>query len=480
MRSWCVALAIVVSVGGFYVATLREGHDWGDDFSLYIAHAKNISEARAYRDTGYLYNPNNPIGPPAAPPVFPLLLAPVYTIAGLNLAALKLVPILCFLISLAAMFATFRRHLPPPLAAMLLVIVGFNPLIWELKDQILSDFPFLCFVYLSFLCIERTTRAHDPARQTWLTVLTGTVLYLAIGTREVGLSLIVVWGLMDLLTVKRLTRPMLIATVVCVGLMGVQRLVLPEISTQGSRLGQAPWMIPSHLSYYSTELRDLWRNGYVKLLMKVLFATINGLAIFGYGLRLRLNRGFTIYELFPLVYVPIVLLWPDFQGIRYLLPVVPLYIFYCLVGLQSITRWCQAVTHQRIIAGLISLIVISYAGRYTKLPFGPLSEGMARPETRELFAYLTHETTPDSIVICAKPRAIALFTGRRSGIYHSTTDDAGLLRHLETIGADYAVTSGLFYSDQHWFQPLVERHPERFEPVYTNAVFHVYRFHASS
>ena len=32
----------------FYLATIREGHAWGDDFSMYIRHAQNIARGEPY------------------------------------------------------------------------------------------------------------------------------------------------------------------------------------------------------------------------------------------------------------------------------------------------------------------------------------------------------------------------------------------------------------------------------------------------
>jgi hypothetical protein len=472
MRPILLAGLIILVVGGFHATTLREGHDWGDDFSLYIRHAQNLAEGRPYAETGYLYNPKNPIGPSAAPPVFPWLLAPVYRWAGLDLEAFKLVPLLCFLVFLGAMFAAFRRRLPDALAVTAVAIVGFNPLFWAFKDHVLSDFPFLCFAYLSFFCIERIRRARDR-RQTGWALAAGASLYLAAGTREVGLLLPASWWAADLCTDRRVTPPALIATAVCALLLALQAAALPELGSQGSRLGQAPHMISSHLSCYSKELRDLWRNGYSGFLMRALFLSVNGLAVLGYAARLRL--GPTAAEVFPVLYVAVILLWPDFQGIRYLFPVVPLYVFYALDGLRLAAERLRRGSAARAAAVLLALIAASYAARYTTLDFGPLPEGMARPETRELFAYLASHTPRESLIACAKPRATALFTGRRTTVYHWTEGEEGMLRSLDEAGADYAVTSPLFFSDQQWFQPMIDRHPDRFEEVYGTGGFRVYR-----
>src|SRR5262245_27882668 len=67
-RATRVTLCAVV-IGIFYLSTVRSGQPWADDFSLYIAHARNIANGASYADTGYIYNPHNPaVGPRVYPP----------------------------------------------------------------------------------------------------------------------------------------------------------------------------------------------------------------------------------------------------------------------------------------------------------------------------------------------------------------------------------------------------------------------------
>ena len=67
-----IIVFIITLVGTFHLLTLREGHRWGGDFSMYIHHAKNIVEGIEYRNTGYLYNHHySTLGPETFPPVFP-------------------------------------------------------------------------------------------------------------------------------------------------------------------------------------------------------------------------------------------------------------------------------------------------------------------------------------------------------------------------------------------------------------------------
>src|SRR5262245_11148296 len=134
-----LAFSVILAAGGFFLATVREGHMWGDDFSLYILHAKNIAEGSNYQETGYIYNPSYPmIGPKTYPPIFPLMLAPVYKFFGMNLTAMKVIVILTFILTLPIIFLLFRNDLPGPYLVALIAVFGFNPYFWDFKENIVS------------------------------------------------------------------------------------------------------------------------------------------------------------------------------------------------------------------------------------------------------------------------------------------------------------------------------------------------------
>jgi hypothetical protein len=78
--------AILVVACVFQLLSIRDGQPWGDDFAQYIAHARNLVEGRPYGDVGVL-RAGQFLGPAEYPPVFPLMLAPVYCLFGPNLTA---------------------------------------------------------------------------------------------------------------------------------------------------------------------------------------------------------------------------------------------------------------------------------------------------------------------------------------------------------------------------------------------------------
>jgi len=101
-RTYLYLGSLLATITVFYLATLREGHLWGDDFAMYIHHAQNIAQGRPYADTGYVYNPAVPVyGPRMYPPVFPLLLAPLYKVFGLSLIPMKVEQVVFIVLMLA-------------------------------------------------------------------------------------------------------------------------------------------------------------------------------------------------------------------------------------------------------------------------------------------------------------------------------------------------------------------------------------------
>ena len=59
-RRWrapvAAALFVLAVAGAVHVSHLRAGHDWGDDFAMYIMEARNITQGKPLDATGYIYN----------------------------------------------------------------------------------------------------------------------------------------------------------------------------------------------------------------------------------------------------------------------------------------------------------------------------------------------------------------------------------------------------------------------------------------
>jgi hypothetical protein len=474
-------LPVVLSIGAFYLLTLRQGHAWGDDFSMYIHHAKNLAEGAPYGQTGYIYNPyihlytsyQAQIGPQTYPPIVPLLLTPIYYFWGMNLNAFKIGLILTFILALVVIAQAFKGYLSPPWLAALVFILGFNPFFWQFKDNIVSDLPFLFFIYLGLFLIHRAYESRET-RGKLDALLIALSIYLAYGTRSIGLLLIPCLVMYDFIKNRKVTA--FAIQVVCFAgvFILLQNLLLHSDSSYADHLGFGIGIITHHLKEYPKALSEFWVNGYNKPLRFGLFAFVSILSIAGYFLSLRRRIG--CYEIFFAIYLAAILVLPIYDGIRFLLPVIPLYLLYALVGIRGIFSGGER-AGGLVFAALMAAIVITYLGQYTKLEFGPIREGIIKSEAQQFFEYVKGGTSKNDTFVFRKPRALALFTGRNASAWHQPADDQNLWDYFRKINATFLVLgpSGIEPGDQEYISRFIGRNGDRLEKTYSNMDFEVYR-----
>ena len=481
---------MIVLVTIFYLATIRPGHDWGGDFSLYIQHAANLAEGRDYADTNYVPNPLYPfLSPPTYPPVFPLLLAPVYALFGLNLTAMKMVGIVCFVLALGVLCAMRAKQWPQSYQIALIAIVGFNPYFWLFKDNVLSDFPFLLFTYLSLGLIDRYAQADIAGRRagaevTW-GIATGVTIYLAYGTRSVGLVILMCFFLCQ---IWRYHRDKLRGggwhTALVFGSAGVgiavQKMVIDrghgymsQLLVYGAGIDIVIALIKANLNSMLDGIFQFWQNGFgpnpVTWLVSILASVM---AAMGYGHQLRARP--SVYELFVPMYFLIVLLWPMGQDPRFLLPLLPLYVLYMLQGARWIFPQVRSRWGPPLMAASALVVAASYIGHFTNLNFGPIREGVETRQALDLFAFIRTQTKPDDVLIFAKPRVTGLFTGRRSAALHLGGEESSWLTFIETIRATHLIVTRWWPWEQ-GIGEFVWRHPDRFKLMHQSTDVFVYR-----
>ena len=133
----CIFIVIFI-VGASQFLALNEEHGWGGDSSQYIHHAKNLAEGTHYLDTGYIVGPPSGfLGPYGYPPIFPMVLAPVYSLWGFDLIALKAVSVLCFCITLLLLTNIYSYQLTNQQILSAILLTGFNPFLWNFTNSIL-------------------------------------------------------------------------------------------------------------------------------------------------------------------------------------------------------------------------------------------------------------------------------------------------------------------------------------------------------
>ena len=467
-------LVTILLLGGLYLATLRPGHEWGGDFSLYVAHARNLAEGRDYADTGYIYNPHFPsLSPRTYPPVFPLLLVPVYLTFGLNLMAMKAFLILFFMAFLWVFSLILRRHLSLPYVVACLLLVGLNPFCWQHKDRLLSEMPFMLFAYLALLLIEK---AHEPGRtRLWVWGLaTGAIAFLAFGTRTVGVVLVPSLIACELVRNRRLGSFALTAVATfSVGVM-LEKLLL---TLDGSYMDQVKYDLMLCVRVAVTEIKALALfvdNGYSRVASLALASCL--LVLAGLTCLVRLRSGLRAYDWFVVFNFLLLAAWPFAEwDQRYQMPVMPFCFLYVCEGLYRLRAmsWGRFVTPVAATLGLA--ILVSYVTRYNRLEAGPFRHGICAPESVALFDYIKTNTRQDDVFLIQMPRELALYTGRRASGHHVPPSDEHLVNYLREIGATHVVLCREFTSSRMILEPFLERQADRFDQIYARGQFVLYR-----
>ena len=478
-RKTLLIAALIAVLGGVHLVTLRDGQEWGDDFSLYVAHARNLAEGRPYADTGYVYNPANPIlSPRTYPPIFPLLLVPVYLVFGLNLLAMKVFVILLFMALLGVLSFLFQRRLPLPYVLGCLTLFALNPYVWQQKDRLLSETPFMLFAYLALVWAEKGQEETDRKRACLWGLLAGTAAYLAFGTRTVGIVLVPSVLLCDWLRRRLSTASVFIVAAFLAG-VAVQKCLLV---VEGSYLDQLVFdpVMFARIALSLVRAQGYFvENGYSNVARLILYACL--LAPVCWAMLGRMRGRWTVWELFAVFNCMILVFWPaaEYER-RFLLPILPLFFLWIAEGLHRLESTALRRLEMPAAVVLTLAVLLSYAGCYSCMDLGPIRDGVNSPQAVALFGWARRQTDAHDLFLFQRPRAFALYTGRRALAHHKADDPERLARTLHKHGVTHLVVHHsspfpVFQKSGRLVEALIAEEPMGFDMVYENPGFRVYR-----
>ncbi len=465
-----VVVIVIILLAGVQLMTIDDSHDWGD-FAMYVSHARNLASGIDYSETGYIYNPDYArLGPPSYPPVYPALLAPIYYFFGLSLRPMKALSVVAFAFFLYFVFVSFRRDLSTGSMLLLVGALALSPFFWRIQGNIASDIPFLALFFGTLLAVQRLdgNRSSPVAGG----IALGTLFYLCYGTRAIGVVLLPAILVLDLLRNRKLSRQTVVAGVTFAVGFVAQALLVPGVGGYADQLRADPRVALTNMELAARDLSYVFLNGNSLTLRLMLTALVVTLALAGYWMRAR--RELTVYEVFPVFYVLVILVWPANQGLRFLMPLVPLLFFYALYALEHSRPLHGTATRRVATAALFLALAASYVGQYLN-PGGPgetRTTGVHEIEAQELFSFVREHTEADDTFIFRKPRALALFTGRSAAAYHEARQESELWGYFADIGATYVVNA---IWDDPDFQDFVERNRSRFVEVFSNSKYTVLR-----
>jgi len=455
-----------------YFFGLTAGHVFvQDDFAAYVMHAANLVEGRPYSAIHYVPNTQAPWVSPVNgyPPVYPLLLAPVYWRLGMNLRAMKTVTVGTFVIFLAA-FALWVKPLVSSGPRVVVVgLVGLSPAFWSYRDLISSEFPYLMFSFLALLAIGRGSSVGRGWQQAGWVLTAGLPLYACYGTRTIGISLCGALVAAELLRWRKPTHLFLLVLGVAAGLITLQSVLLTSPTGYAAVAHFSGRSMLENAASYAKSLSHAWENGFSNAAQVGLTVVLSGFAGLAFWKRIR---GGALEAFYLVIYVGILLAWGAQIGIRGLIPVLPIYLTYVVLGIAETVKHWQVQRARALVAIVAVCVALTYLGGLRQRPWQATMANVNDASAQELFAFLRGRTEPSDLLLFSKPRSIALFSGRATaslGTQEAESDSARFLRENEVR----------FVIQTSWNPPsyarLLSEDGEQFAEVFRNRDFQVFR-----
>jgi hypothetical protein len=353
-----------------------------------------------------------------------------------------------------------RRRSGDAAAVLAVAALGTSPYLASVAGKLLSDLPFSCLVW-AFLGVAGGRAPRLRA------VAVGLLGYLAIATRTVGVVLPAALVLRDLGRRRWPSRSTWLAVAVVALLLLVQALWLPADPRYGDQLRSGLGGAALRASHYLRDLQDLWAGAGPRWLGRAV-AGLVALAAAA-GLWRRLRAGLDLEEAFFLAYLAAVVAWPSYQGLRLLLPVLPLLGDYAALSLRALGRRPGRASWTVL---TLAVLAVLYALGHHAARSAPPPRQVTSPAAEAALAFVRRETPPQALVVCRRPRAVALLTGRRAVVYHQPARAEELWTYLDRVGASHLLVGPM---DGPWLRREVESGAGRLELLRDDRGFQVYR-----
>jgi hypothetical protein len=389
----------------------------------------------------------------------------------MNLRLMKVVTVGTFAIFLT-IFALWVRPLVSArqrIAAV--VLVGLSPAFWTYRDLISSEFPYLMISFLALLAIRQANsdRKQDEWRPGWAVVIS-LLMYAAYATRTIGIALPIAFAIAELQVRRRLSRFALLTISILGGCILLQAALLTSptgyVSVAHITLGS----VARNAWFYTKSLTYTWQNGFSKLAQVVLAFFLTGFA--GSAFARHIRRGASVDDWYLLAYLAILFAWGAQIGIRGLLPILPLYLTYVLLGISNVCGRLENRTKLSFLLVTAACLLVTYAGSLRLRPWQDSMANVQDASAQELFSFVRAQTTSTDLVVFSKPRSISLFTGRPTtslGPDESAKDSADFLKRT---GAKFLIQTA-------WNPPaygrLLASEPGALTEVFRNRDFQVFR-----
>ena len=484
-----IALFFIACIVILYALAARDGHNWKGDFSQYIMHAQNLVQGIPYTQLGVLSIDG--IAHAGTPPGYPLIIAPIIALLGLNFIALKIQMAVLFGLGLWVYWKHIQNDLPIKWALCSLAFLAFTPWILKFSNNLLTDIPYLTASLFALFWAHKFFQNPPHFKSA---MIVSTTIVLACSFRSIG---IVIVGTMVIYAIlfrrHHLVHTLGIALVsyICITIIYFSFEAGGSYASQFSLnpyiIAKAVWQNLVGLERSFTQMVALYPSRDEKSLS---YNIINKPILIAYCLLMFLGlfrsiqkRGFYLHDLYmPLSLIPL-LIYPYPMRARYLLPLLPFAHAYTLIGFRYLlVILCKYFSHnilrpifryRHILPVLLWLpLFFAYWGHYTLRPTTKEANVLKDPDVQSLFQEIHNRQTEISCVLFWRPRILRLFTPvQTAGVYNINQHPWTLeeIAHINRLGVSHIIL------DPHnpKLATFTTLHPNHFKSVFKNDTFHL-------
>jgi len=489
-------LFFILVLGAVYGLTIRDGADWTDDYALYIRHAINIAEGLPYNHDGI---PDFATGRVFSYPVgYPLVLAAAYSVFGLDLHVFKWINVVFLTLFAGLLIAYVRRYRASSNLTVFLLATACmaNPIVWEMKDDVLSDALYLLLSFLSLCvyeelrCEQRFERSERLVRMAVLSL----ALVGAYATRAVGVVLPISILVLEVVRYRRIHLSTAVILLPFAGFFLLQQFVegsFPGYVRDSTVTGVAtifdPWRWVMKANNYRWLIAGFFSSNKYPMLDTVLFhGLIVAPAAVGYVS--RFVRGLSVLEVYAAGYIALFMIAHVGNYERYFVPLFVLLLIYAVEGIAVLSARVR-VDARYASSIVLALLLGAYGVKYSTIRYDDLyAEGIDHPSARALFHWVESETDKADVLALQKAFGIGLMTGRRAGQLPLCRTKDCLMRdgdavwgYLKRIGASYIILKKTdwklthYLSDKVFSEVFIEPNREYLSRAYDNPDFSVMR-----
>ena len=486
-KYYIILLAIILSVFLINSISFKEGHNWGGDFPQYIAQAKSINDGtidKMLENSTFRYEKSDSVllAPKLYPWGFPILLVPIYHLFGFNVIAMKFFVNLFFLFSIAIIYLILKGKINNIQNMLIIAIIAYNPYFFHFKEHILSDIPFLFFSLFSIFLIQQfIIKKKFWLNESYCYVLIGIFMFISYSIRINGIVLFPCLFLAQILEYKYSNKDYsrkylavfkyLIPYIAFSVLILIMGMTFPMESTYADHFELITLKgIFSNVTYYATLLGHFFstlipKSGKIIYLITIPFVIL--------GLLEKIKEDY-LYVAFSIFTVCLYILAPGRDGLRYLFPIIPFYLYFLFAGINKISFILSnkdinidmglMTGIPLILLFLLTISVNMYRQHNMKENIVP---GPFQKDSVELFNYISLNTNKDSIIIFNKPRVMTLYTNRKSARITN-------FGKIKESGAGYIVC---------WQNSPVDlemqKNSRRADKIFVNTTFNLYQLNTT-